>query len=128
MMEATLDASRSRLLGALTIAAAQRLGGETFKDQGGQQPSASCGCQQRRAPGPPGRHHRAAQYQLLSGRGAGCGGARRRRKEVQDRSAAPPDLHLQLAIWFDFVATLLLGALRRHNPALRDRLRVVATA
>ena len=30
--------------------------------------------------------------------------------------------------WFDFVATLQLGALRRHDPALGDRLRVVATA
>jgi hypothetical protein len=31
------------------------------------------------------------------------------------------------AIWFDFVATLLLGTLTRHNPHLRDRLRT-ATA
>jgi hypothetical protein len=38
----------------------------------------------------------------------------------------PPDLHLQLvkdpALWCDFVATLLLGALTKHDPSLRDRL------
>jgi hypothetical protein len=41
-------------------------------------------------------------------------------------------LHLQLVrdpqLWFDFVATLLLGALSKHDPHLRDRLRAAAFA
>jgi predicted DNA-binding protein len=41
------------------------------------------------------------------------------------RNGTPPDLHLQLVRdpqrWFDFVATLLLAALSKHDPFLRDR-------
>jgi hypothetical protein len=42
-------------------------------------------------------------------------------------NGTPPDLHLQLVCdpqrWFDFVASMLLGALSKHIPELRDRLR-----
>jgi hypothetical protein len=44
----------------------------------------------------------------------------------------PPDLHLQLLrdphLRFDFVATLLLGELTRHDPRLRDRLQPATAA
>jgi hypothetical protein len=40
-------------------------------------------------------------------------------------NGTPPDFRLQrvrdLQLWFDFVATLLLGALCKHDPQLRDR-------
>jgi hypothetical protein len=49
-----------------------------------------------------------------------------------NHNGTPPDFHLQLAtepaLWFDFVATLLLGALSKHEPELRDRLRAAAPA
>jgi hypothetical protein len=32
------------------------------------------------------------------------------------------------ALWFDFVANMLLGALSKHDPKLRDRLRPAAPA
>jgi hypothetical protein len=41
-------------------------------------------------------------------------------------NATPPDLHLQLVrdpqLWFDFVVTMLLGELKRHDPNLRAKL------
>jgi hypothetical protein len=41
-------------------------------------------------------------------------------------NGTPPDLHLQFVrdanLWYDFVAILLLGALSKHDPQLRDRL------
>jgi hypothetical protein len=47
-------------------------------------------------------------------------------------NATPPDLHLRLVrdpqLWFDFVATMLLGALSNHDPELRARLRAAAPA
>jgi hypothetical protein len=47
-------------------------------------------------------------------------------------NGTPPDFHLQLAtepaLWFEFVATLLLGALSKHEPGLRDRLRAAVPA
>jgi hypothetical protein len=46
------------------------------------------------------------------------------------RNGTPPDLHLQLArdpaTWFDVVGTRLLGALTRHDPQLCDRIRDLA--
>jgi hypothetical protein len=32
------------------------------------------------------------------------------------------------ALWFDFVATMLLGELCKHDPEVRDRLRAAAAA
>jgi hypothetical protein len=47
-------------------------------------------------------------------------------------NATPPDPHLQLVRdpqpWFDFVATMLLGALSKHDPQLQDRLRAATAA
>jgi hypothetical protein len=47
-------------------------------------------------------------------------------------NASPPDLHLQLvrdpAIWFDFVANALLGALSKNDPDLREPLRAATAA
>jgi hypothetical protein len=41
-------------------------------------------------------------------------------------NATPPDFNLQLVrdpqLWFDFVATMLLGELKRHDPNLRAKL------
>jgi hypothetical protein len=57
--------------------------------------------------------------------------SRRPRGEIYSlqwlHNGTPPDLHLQLVrdpqLWFDFVATMLLGELTRRDPQLRDRLR-----
>jgi hypothetical protein len=47
-------------------------------------------------------------------------------------TATPRDFQLALvngpAIWFDFVATMLLDALTKHDPHLRDRLRAATAA
>jgi hypothetical protein len=44
-------------------------------------------------------------------------------------NGSPPDFHLQLVrdpqLWFDFVATMLLGELKRHDPRLRETLAAV---
>jgi hypothetical protein len=41
-------------------------------------------------------------------------------------NATPPDFHLQLVrdpqLWFNFVVTMLLGELKRHDPRLRETL------
>jgi hypothetical protein len=41
-------------------------------------------------------------------------------------NGSPPDFNLQLVrdpqLWFDFVVTMLLGELKRHDPRLRETL------
>jgi hypothetical protein len=139
---AELGLSESKLLGGLTIAVAQRLGGHRMvveEDHGM-------------------RNLRMAQVDdiVVLDYPADVTGPRSinvYRVDVQDFAAidgmkfkidpqrllyslqwqhngTPPDLHLQLvrdpATWFDIVGTRLLGALTRHDPQLCARIRSLA--
>ena len=142
MTEATLREHQSKLLGILTIKAAQRFGVETFLIEEG-------GARQVRmarigdvvlldhpadATGP--RSINCYLVKMLDFTAAASSGADAKRLEVgQDRllyslrwkhNAAPADLHLRLAkepdLWLECIVNLLLEALAQHDPGLRDRL------
>jgi len=143
LSEPNLHEDHSRLLGVLTITAAERLGGETFvieEDNGVRElrmrawatsccstirptlksRAASIAIWLRCRTSP--QRHPAARMQRgsRSTRSAFCISLR------WMYNATPPDLHLQLVkdpgLWFDFVGNTLLGALSEHDPDLRERL------
>jgi hypothetical protein len=129
---------QSRLLGILTIKAAQRFGIETFFiEEGGVRTDAHGVRRRRRAARPPRRCDRATIDQLLSGenagfrRAAGRNAARGRPGSAavfaaMRHNATPADLHLRLAkepdLWLECIVNLLLETLAQHDPGLRDRL------
>jgi hypothetical protein len=147
MAEATLHEHQSRLLGVLTIKAAQRFGAETFLIEEND------GVRQLRmarvgdvvlldypadSNGP--RSIDCYLVKTLDFTSAASGGADAKRLKVgPDRllyslrwKHTPADLHLQLAkepdLWFEPIANLLLEALAQHDQGLRDRLQAVAAA
>jgi hypothetical protein len=140
--ESTLHENQSKLLGALTITAAQGLGGETFMVEGDK------GVRQVRmarindivlldhppdAAGPRSINCYLVEAQDFTA-AAPTGEGKKFKIDPQRllyslqwlHNSSPPDFHLQLvrdpAIWFEFVGTVLLGALKRHDPNLRAKL------
>ena len=149
MMEATLHEHQSRLLGVLTITAAQRLRAETLlmEEDGGvrQVRMARVGDvvlldHSTDATGP--RSINCYLVKVLDFTAAASSGADAKRfKFGPDRllyslrwkhNATPADLHLQLVkdpdLWFEPVANLLLEAVAQHDPSLRERLLAAAAA
>jgi hypothetical protein len=146
MAEATLREHQSKLLGILTIKAAQRFGAETFLiEEGGvrQVRMARVGDvvlldHPADATGP--RSINCYLVKMLDFTAAAAGGAGAKRLKVDPgrllyslrwkHNATPPDLHLQLVkepdLWFEPVANLLLEALAKHDPGLRERLQAAA--
>jgi hypothetical protein len=150
MAEAALRKHQSRLLGLLTITAAQRLRAETFliEEDGGvrQVRMARVGDlvlldHPANATGP-----RSINCYLVKTldftAAAASGGADTKRFKIDPdrllyslrwrRDAAPADLRLRLAkdpdLWLECIVNLLLEALARHDPGLRDRLQAAAAA
>jgi hypothetical protein len=139
MAEATLREHQSRLLGVLTITAAQRFGVETFLIEEGdavrRMRLACIGDVVLLDYPADATRPRAVDCYLVKMLDA------KRLKVGPDRllyslrckhNATPSDLHLQLVkepdLWFEPVANLLLEALAQHDPGLRDRLQAVAAA
>jgi hypothetical protein len=145
MTAATLDKNRSRLLGGLTIAAANHLATDTMMVEDNNSV----------------RWLRTVRVDdvLLVDFPADDTGPRSINcyfVEVQDfadlpngkkfkidprclfyslqwkHNGIPPDFHLALVknpqLWFDFVTTMLFDALNRHDPHLFDTLRAAASA
>jgi hypothetical protein len=140
MAEATLREHQSRLLGVLTITAAQRFGVETFLiEEGGGVRRMRLACvgdvvlldYPADATGP--RSINCYLVKTLEFTAAPSGDADAKRFKVgSDRLLyslrwkhnAPADLHLvkEPDLWFEPVANVLLEALAQHDPGLRDRL------
>jgi hypothetical protein len=142
-MNATLDEGQSRLLSALTITVAQRLGDDTMmveEDNSVRSPRMArvddivLLDHPADATGP-----RSINVYRVDVRDFASGNDRKFKLDPQcllyslhwQHNGTAPDLHLQLVRdpqpWFDRVGSSLLGALIRHDPQLCDRLRA-ATA
>ena len=133
---------QSRLLGILTIKAAQRFSIETFliEEDGGvrQVRMTRVGDvvlldHPADATGP--RSINCYLVKILDFTAAASGkiDPQRLLYSLQWRhNATPANLHLRLAkdpdLWFEPVANLLLEVLAKHDPGLRDRLQAVAAA
>jgi hypothetical protein len=139
---------QSRLLGILTIKAAQRFGIETFFIEEGGVRQMRMACvgdvvlldHPADATGP--RSINCYLVKILDFTAAVSGSADAKRLKVgPDRllyslrwkhNATPANLHLQLVkepdLWFEPVANLLLEALAQHDPGLRERLQAAAAA
>jgi hypothetical protein len=149
MTDATLHEHQTGLLSMLTIKAAQRLRAETFliEEDGGvrQVRMARLGdvvLLDYPADATRPRSINCYLVKTLDFTAAASGGADAKRFKVgPDRllyslrwkhNETPVDLHLLLAkkpdLWFEPVANLLLEALAKHDPGLRDRLQAVAAA
>jgi hypothetical protein len=132
------DLSESKLLGALTIAVAQRLGGDTTMIE---EDNSVRELRMARVDdivlldhpadvtGP-----RSINVYRVDVRDFAAAGGKKFKFDPQcllyslqwQHNGTPPDLHLQLVrepqLWFDRVGTSLLGALIRHDPQFGDGL------
>jgi len=149
MTEATLHEHQIRLLGVLTITAVQRIRAETFliEEDGDvrQVRMARVGevvLFDRPADTTSPRSINVYLVKMLDFTASASGDADAKLfKVAPDRllyslrwrsDAAPADLHLRLAkdpdLWLECIVNVLLEALARHDPGLRDRLQAAAAA
>ena len=137
-----LDISESKLLGGLTIAVAQRLGGDTMtvEEDNGVRTLRMARVDDivlldypADVTGPRSINVYRVDLQdfaAVSGRKFKIDPRRLLYSLQWQHNGKPPDLHLQLvrdpATWFDIVGTRLLGALNRHDPQVCNRIRALA--